>query len=310
MKSIRLLFSTFILALTISACSSGHDGYVDEPYYPTLEEVITEYDLWYVDYNSTTGSGDVPFLSKAFTISFLNGRLYANNNIVGIGFTGDGYGIEIGVYDTYSGLLEVNHDLYGYYSLEVYESSLGFIELHYVNNNKSVTYFLEGNQNSSFDFDKVFYDNIEYFLQEYEAWEKTYVSEEGEINEFDNENFLAFTPENLTTFYSSQDEVGTDIDHLLWDYVGSYEVFDVEGYDNLKILTLDYDSYGTEEFELTVINDEQIELYHNASGTTYEFSGREFIQYLKTESKKGSVRNEGRKRTKVFRETKIRKNRK
>lgn len=307
MKSIRFLFLTLVLTFTVTSCSVGNDQFIDEPYYPTLEEVITEYDLWYVDYNSTTGSGDVPFLSKAFTISFLNGRLYANNNIVGIGFTGDGYGIEIGVYDTYNGILEVNHDLYGYYTFEVYESSLGFIEL-YDESNK-VTYFLEGNQKRSFDFDKVFYDNIEYFLQEYEAWEKSAVIG-GTENIFDDENFLAFTPENLTTFYSSQDEVGTDIDNLLWDYVGDYEIFDVEGHDNLKILTLDYDSYGTEEFELTVINDEQISLYHNSSGTTYEFTGREFIQYLKTESKKGTVRNEGRKRTKVNRETKIRKNRK
>jgi len=308
MRTIKLLFATLLIGITITSCSPGNNDFIDEPYYPTLEEVITQYDLWYVDFNRTTGTGDVPFMSTAFTISFINGKLFANNNIVGIGFTGDGYGIEVGYYDTYSGVLEINHDLDGYVSFEVVETSAA--ELMLIDNYNKVTYYLEGYQKVDFDYDQIFYDNIEYFLQEYEAWEKTYVSEEGDLNEFDNENFLAFTPENLTTFYSSQDEVGTDVANIFWDYVGGYEVFDVEGYDNLKILTLDYDSFGTEEFELVVLNDEQIELYHNASGTTYEFTGLGFIQYLKPDGKKGTVRNEGRKRTKVERETKVRKNRK
>lgn len=302
MKAIKLLFATLIIAATFSSCSNSYE----QPYYPTLEEVITQYDLWYVDYNRTEGSGDVPFISKAFTLSFLNGRLYANNNIVGIGFTGNGYGIEIGYYDTYNGFLEVDHNLDGYYDFEVVELSRTSIKL--IDNYNRVTYYLEGYNSNTFDYDQIFYDNIEYFLQEYQAWEKTYVSEEGDLNEFDNENFLAFTPENLTTFYSSQDKVGTDIANLYWDFIGGYTVYNVEGYDNLKILTLDYDSYGTEEFELSVINDIAISLYHYASGTTYEFSGRGFIQYLKPDGKKGSVRNDGRKRTKVERETKIRRN--
>ena len=306
MRTIKLLFASLLISITIISCGFDNDVYVDEPYYPTLEEIVTQYDLWYIDYNRTSGTGDVPFMSTAFTISFINGKLFANNNIVGIGFTGNGYGIEVGYYDTFSGLLEIDHDLDGFIDFEVVEISS--TELKLIDNYNNVTYYLEGYQKKDFDFDQIFYDNIEYFLQEYEAWEKTYVSNEGDLNEFDNENFLAFTPENLTTFYSSQDEVGTDVANIFWDYVGDYTVYNVEGYDNLKILTLDYDSYGTEEFELTVINDEQISLYHNVSGTTYEFTGREFIQYLKTDSKKGTVRNEGRKRTKVNRETKVRRN--
>jgi len=296
MKAKKLLFTTLIIAATFSSCSNSYE----EPYYPTLEEVITQYDLWYVDYNRTEGLGDVYFLSQAFTISFLNGRLYANNNIVGIGFTGDGYGIEIGYYDTYNGFLEVDHNIDGYYDFDVVEISPTSLKL--VDNYNKVTYYLEGYSKNSFDFDKVFYDNIEYFLQEYQAWEKLAVIG-GVENQFDYENFLAFTPENLTTFYSSQDEVGTDIANLYWDFIGGYTVYNVEGYDNLKILTLDYDSNGTEEFELSVINDEVISLYHNISGTTYEFTGRGFIQYLKPDGKKGTVRNDGRKRTKVERET-------
>ena len=53
----------------------------------------------------------------------------------------------------------------------------------------------------------------------------------------------------------------------------------LEGYDNLKILTLDYESWGNEEYELIVINDGKISLYNNTSETTYEFIGREYIQF-------------------------------
>ena len=55
---------------------------------------------------------------------------------------------------------------------------------------------------------------------------------------------------------------------------------------NLKTLTLDYDSFGNELFELTVIDDETIELFHLASETIYEFKGRGYIQFLKSDSTK------------------------
>jgi uncharacterized protein Smg (DUF494 family) len=61
---------------------------------------------------------------------------------------------------------------------------------------------------------------------------------------------------------------------------------------------------------LSVINDSNISLYHINSDTTYDFSGRGFIQYLKSEkivkSAKDLVRNNNRKRTKIERKTKIR----
>ncbi|WP_298285310.1 hypothetical protein [uncultured Lutibacter sp.] len=304
MKTLKLLFATLVLGITFTSCSIRIND--DDDYYVSLEEIVTDFDLWYIDYNKTTGNGDVPFLSKAFTISFINGKLYANNNLVGIGSTGNGYGIQIGYYDTYNGYLEVDHNLDGYYDFDVVQITRDRIKL--VDNYNNVTYYLEGYQKYNFDYDQIFYDNIEYFLQEYDAWEKTFVSDTGELNEFDNENFLSFTPENVTTFYSSQDEVGTDVANIYWDYVGSYTVANVQGYDNLKILTLDYDSYGNEEFKLSVINDGKLSLYHIDSGTTYEFTGRGYIQYLKNSSSKGTVRNDGRKRTKVYRETKIRRN--
>ena len=150
----------------------------------------------------------------------------------------------------------------------------------------------------------IFYDNIEYFLQEYVAWEKTYTSQAGALNEFDNENYLQFTPEDLNTFRSSQDEFGTNIDHINWDYVGGYEVFDVDGYEDLKILTLDYDFFDNEEFELSVLNDGEISLFHVDSGTTYDFKGRRNIQF-KNGLEKGHE-TEGRKRFKVKRNIKKR----
>jgi len=296
MKTIKLLFVTLIIVTTITSCSNSYD----QPYIPTLEEVITNYDLWYIDYNRTTGVGDVPFLLKAFTISFINGKLYANNNIVDIGFTGDGYGIQIGYYDSHKGFLEIDHDLDGFYDFEVVENSPTSLKL--IDNYNKVTYYIEGYHKNTFDFDQIFYDNIEYFLQEYVAWEKYAVSG-GEENIFDYENFLAFTPENITTFYSSQDDIGTEIDNIFWDYMGDYEVFNVDGIDNLKYLTLNYGPDDIEAFDLTVIDDETISLYHITSETTYEFSGKGFIQYLKPNGKKESVRNDGRKRTKVNRKT-------
>ena len=78
MKAIKLLFTIIFTGTLLSSCTTYvvEDNFVDEI---SLEEVVSGYDLWYVDYHRTTGTGDVPFLSKAFTVSFLNGRMYANN---------------------------------------------------------------------------------------------------------------------------------------------------------------------------------------------------------------------------------------
>jgi hypothetical protein len=184
-------------------------------------------------------------------------------------------------------------------------------EISLYNYRENVTYYLIGYQIYEFDYDKLFYENIEYFLQEYIAWEKT--STIGGIpNAFDDENYLQFTPENITTFYSSQDLEGTPINSIDWSFVGGYEIYDVAGYEDLKILTLNYDGGDVEEFELSVINDGRISLYHIDSETTYDFLGRGFIQYLKggkvKKEAKDIVRNSNRKRTKVLRKTKTRRN--
>ena len=233
MKAIKLLSIFFLTTVLFTSCVINDDPYDDSI---SLEQLVTSYDLWYIDYNRTTGSVDIPFLSKAFTISFQNGNLIANNNMVGLGAVGNGYGDQIGYYETINGVLEVDHNEDGFIDLEV--SQLSGDEIRIRDSYTNTSYYLIGYQKSNFDYDFVFYDNIEYFLQEYIAWEKTATSQQGALNEFDNENYLMFTPEQNTTFRSSQDDFGTNVDYINWDYIGGYEVFDVEGYDDLKILTV------------------------------------------------------------------------
>lgn len=296
MKSIKLLFLSCFVALSFSSCSVIIDDFVDDSY--TLDALMSSYDLWYVDYHRTTGTGDVPFISRAFTLSFFNGNLYANNNITDIGITGNGFGVLVGNYNTFGGFLETNHVIDGRFSFNVVQLSPNEIRIY--DSYQNVSYYLVGYQRANFDYDMLFYDNIEYFLQEYEAWENT-ATTGGTANPFDSENYLQFTPENNTTFYASRDQVGTPLNELLWDFSGSYEVFDVQGFDDLKVLTLYYDGGDTEEFELSVLNDSTVWLYHYDSRTTYQFTGRGFIQFLKGTNGDTTVRNSSRKRTKIVR---------
>jgi len=283
MKTIKILLVAILSPFLFSSCVA--DVYVPDPYVDntppaiSLPELMEGYDLWYVDYDRTTGNGDVPFLSRAFTISLVNGHLYANNNLVGIGTTGGGFGIDVGYYDYFPDAIRFYHNIYGTYDLEVYQMSSNQIKLY--DRSQNTTYYLVGYQRTTFDYDRVFYDNINYFLQEYKAWEKVYTSNVGALNEFDNEHFLAFLAGgNDDTFRSSQDAPGTNVNNIYWDFTGQYGVFNTSNAYS-KILTLDYDFWGNESFTLTVINDNRIRLYHNASGTTYEFVGRGFIQYLR-----------------------------
>ena len=301
MKTVKILLSFALTATLFTSCYT--EVVVDEYNAPTisLNQVLGSYEIWYVDINKTVGYGETPFLQKAFTISFRNGVLYANNNIVGLGDNGGGFGIDVGEFDAYDMVLDVYHDIDGFSTFDVYQIDSNILELYNPNNDTS--YFLEGYQRSNFDYDFVFYDNIHYFLQEYEAWEKTYTSEFGAINEFDNENYLQFLAGgNDSTFQSSQDEPGTNPTNLYWDYTGVYGVGNVTGNMYLKTLTLDYDFLDNEFFELSVINDGKIELYHPTSETVYEFEGRGYIQYLRTASSKS--------KEPVVKEDKMRKHRK
>jgi hypothetical protein len=228
--------------------------------------------------------------------------MYANNNLAGFGTQGGGLGIDVASFDTYGKFLEIDHDINGLWKLEVYQKSSNRIEIYDRLTNTS--YFLTGYQSNNFDYDFVFYDNIQYFLQEYDTWEKTYVSAAGSMNDFDAENFMAFLGGgNGDSFLSSTDPSGTSLHNIQYDYEGVYEVFNIAGEANIKTLTLDYDYLGNDYFELYVINDRTIELYHPDSGTVYEFTGRGYIQYLKQgPSTKGEARVE-KKRKKIINKT-------
>ena len=298
MKTLKITLIMLLTAIFFGSCVIAEDDYDNGV---SLDELLQSTDLWYIDYNQTTGYGDTRFMSLAFTISFENGKIYANNNLVGIGNVGGGYGDQIGYYTTNGYVLTIDHDLDGYIDFEITQvgNKLKFSD---VNNN--VTYTLLPYSVNSFDYDKVFYDNIEYFLQEYVAWEKTDTIG-GVENAFDNENFLAFIPENVNVFKSSQDLTGTTINNLLWDFEGDYEVFDVQGTNTLKVLTLNYSSNDTEEFELSILNDGKIELYHNNSDTSYIFNGRENIIFKN--SSNSEITKTPRKRFKVKRRLKNKK---
>jgi hypothetical protein len=282
MKTLKLLLGFALIATLFTSCYTD-EIYVDN-YNPTpsisLNQLLSSYELWYVDINETIGYGEIPFLQMAFTISFRNGTLYANNNLVGFGSQGNGFGIPVGNYDAYDTILDVYHVIDGFDTFDVYQINANTIELY--NPYSDTSYLLKGYQRANFDYDYVFYDNIHYFLQEYEAWEKTYTSPTGDINEFDNENYLQFLAGgNDSEFRSSQDFGIMNPDNIYWDYTGVYGVNNVPGNMYLKTLSLNYDYYGSEFFQLQVINDARIELFHTASGTTYEFTGRGYIQFMK-----------------------------
>ncbi|RNC87958.1 MAG: nicotinic acid mononucleotide adenyltransferase [Winogradskyella sp.] len=290
MKTLKLLLGLVLSATLFTSCVVDDVVIVDNnpPQQISLNQLLNSYELWYVDINSTQGFGEVPFLQIAFTVSFRNGVLYANNNLVGIGSQGNGFGIPVGNYNTYNMVLDVDHDIDGFDSFDVFQIDNNTIELY--NPFTDTSYFLDGYQRSNFDYDFVFYDNIHYFLQEYEAWEKTYTSNFGALNEFDNENYLQFlSAGNDSEFRSSQDENIINPNNIFWDYTGVYGVNDVPGDFYLKTLTLDYDFFDNEFFNLNVIDDSTIELLHEASGTVYEFRGRGYIEFLRTENAEGRM---------------------
>ncbi|TYP76297.1 nicotinic acid mononucleotide adenyltransferase [Aquimarina intermedia] len=303
MRPLLLLFAGISGLFLFNACVAEvvvEENYIEEPQ-PVfnLDEFLQSYEIWYVDIERTQGKGEVPFLQKAFTVSFKNGTFYANNNLVGIGDNGGGFGLDVGLYATYRTEVQIDHDLDGVYDLEVIQKSGNEIEIYDAVTNTS--YFLEGYQRSTFDYEKVFYDNIHYFLHEYSTWEKVFTSQYGAINEFDEENYVQFLPFGLgDNFRSSKDAPGTPRSEIYYDYEGYYEVNDVVDDFYLKTLTLDYDYLGNEFFELTVINDNKIQLYHPASGTEYRFVGRGYVQFKNTEGKSKLQNNKKRMKKSEF----------
>lgn len=290
MKTRLLAFGISLLGLLALSCYSEvvvEDGVIVETPYPTAL-ALESYDLWYVDLNASKGPGEVPFVEHAFTLSFDRGVLWANNNLVGIGKQGNGRGIDVGSYGLYGVEVEIDHDLDGLWVLEVFPVNQNTLELYDARSNTS--YILRGYQRNTFDYDRVFYDNIHYFLQEYQVWEKTYTSDYGALNDFDAENYLQFQQDGGGYFRSSTDRVGIPLSQILWDYEGDYTVYHVAGDPSLKTLTLDYDFLGNDYFELYVIDDGTLELYHVPSETVYEFTGRGYLQFLKSSDQRGKKR--------------------
>jgi hypothetical protein len=75
MKPLKLLLAIVLSAAMFSSCSTVYNDSFDN-FQPTLEDVVSGYDIWYLDYHQTTGSGDIPYVSRAFTLSFINGSYY------------------------------------------------------------------------------------------------------------------------------------------------------------------------------------------------------------------------------------------
>ena len=283
MRAIKLLPVWIFIGIAFSSCYTevfiDDEIIVESPL--NTAALLESYDLWYVDINASTANGEVPFLQQAFTITFDRGVLWANNNLAGLGKTGNGLGILVGYYVPLNGAVEVDHDVDGLWLFEIFIVNGNIIELYH--NGTNTSYILRGYQRNSFDYNGVFYDNIQYFLQEYTLWEKVFTSETGALNDFDEETYLQFLPgAGGGIFRSSIDPAGIPINQVQWDYEGEYQVFDVPNDRTLKTLTLDYDFLGNDYFELYIPNDSTLELYHPDSGTLYEFRGRGFQQYLKS----------------------------
>ena len=132
MKTIKLLLGLVLSTTLLTSCYTEVlvDDYTDNGPAITLNQLLGSYELWYVDINQTVGYGQTPFLQKAFTVSFRNGVVYANNNLVGLGSQGNGYGISVGYYDAYDMILDVQHDIDGYETFDIYQIDNNTIELY------------------------------------------------------------------------------------------------------------------------------------------------------------------------------------
>ncbi|QYS92180.1 hypothetical protein JJC04_06330 [Flavobacterium covae] len=73
MKTIRIFLLIIIIPSLFQSCTNEviiEDRHTSTNSNKSLSKLMESYDLWYVDYNTTEGSGDIPFITRAFTISF------------------------------------------------------------------------------------------------------------------------------------------------------------------------------------------------------------------------------------------------
>lgn len=270
----RLLLLNLFVVFFISSCSVRDD--YDENQL-TLDEFLHSYDLWMVNVNATRGNDRIPFLQKAFTLTFSGNTLLSNNNLVGIGSIGGGYGRTIGQFYASDTQITVHHDQDGAYRFRVEQVSVDEIDLYDLNSD--AVYRLEGYHKYNFNYDRLFFDNLRYFLQEYTNWEKTYTSQQGAVNPFDEENFLRFFSLGGDYVFETKDYLSRPMPL----YQGIYTIDNINNVSDVKLLSLHYPN-GIEQFEIKVLNDREIELFHINSRTIYRFSGTRNIIYKKLDS--------------------------
>lgn len=261
----RVLQYILILSVFFGSCSPV-DIIEERPL--TMNELLHKYDVWFVNVEKTGGNTRIPFLQKAFTLTFDGRNLLANNNLVGLGEVGNGYGDHIAHFYTDDPFLRIHHAS-GSFRFRVTQVSDNQIDLY--DTRSDAIYRLEGHHRRNFDYDRLFYDNIDYFLQEYGSWRKESTNG-GNHNVFDDENSLQFYSLDGDFVFESK---GVQF------YRGLYKVENTSRL-NIKLLTLDYGrGNGVEQFELRILSDNRIELYHLRSNTTYTFVGIDNIIYKK-----------------------------
>ena len=91
MKTLKLLLGFALSATLFTSCYTDEVVILDNNPGVSLNQLLNSYELWYVDINQTQGYGETPFLQIAFTLSFRNGTLFANNNLVDFGVQGNGF---------------------------------------------------------------------------------------------------------------------------------------------------------------------------------------------------------------------------
>lgn len=107
-----------------------------------------------MDVHRSNATGEIPFMQMACTLSFEVNSLKANNNLVGIGANGYGYGIDVGTFETIGQWVDILHDGDGFYSFEVIRLNVHQIGLFHPGT--GLSYILVGCQRNNFDYDKLF----------------------------------------------------------------------------------------------------------------------------------------------------------
>ena len=121
MKTTKLFLTMSTVALFFTSCYTEAIIVADTSVAPhalviSLVDVLSDYELWYVDVHQPNANGETPFMQLAFTVSFDKGIVYATNNLIGLGEQGYGLGIAIGYYNTNGFDLTIIHDFYGFNS--------------------------------------------------------------------------------------------------------------------------------------------------------------------------------------------------